>query len=193
MISENEYKTAAILINCDPQAVKSVTDVESHNRGFVAPNKPLILFEGHIFWRQLKKRGIDPLKYVKNNKDILYVKWTKQYYKGGIKEYDRLNKAIKINKDAALASASYGLFQLMGFNYQTCGCSSVDEFVTKNSQSEAQQLLLFCAFLKKNKWDIYLHNKDWANFAKHYNGPLYAQNNYDKKLEMAYNKNIKKM
>lgn len=192
MISDEEYKAAATILNCDPQTVKTITDVESHDNGFVGPGKPLILFEGYVFWYQLKKRGIDPLKYVKNNEDILYPKWTKQYYKGGIKEYDRLNKAIKINKEAAYASASYGLFQLMGFNYAVCGCSSIDEFVAKNSQSEGEQLLLFCAFLKKNKWDIYLHNKDWKSFAKHYNGPLYAQNNYDKKLEIAYSKNTKK-
>ena len=43
MISEEEYKVAAIKLNCDPQAVKSVTDVESHNRGFVAPNKPTVM------------------------------------------------------------------------------------------------------------------------------------------------------
>lgn len=188
MITEEEFKNAAASINCETEIIKAITDVESRNNGFVAPNKPLILFEGHIFWSQLKKININPYNFVKNNEDILYPKWTNIHYKGGIKEYDRLQKAIKINKDAANKSASWGLFQIMGFNYQLCGCKTIDEFIEKNSVSESQQLLLLCEFLKKNKWTIYLHNKDFTGFAKHYNGPLYAKNNYDKKLYIAYKK-----
>nr|WP_302421955.1 N-acetylmuramidase domain-containing protein [Bacteroides intestinalis] len=30
-------------------------------------SKPAILFEGHIFWSQLKKRGINPAEYVAGN------------------------------------------------------------------------------------------------------------------------------
>lgn len=37
---------------------------------FFAPGKPAILFEGHIFWSQLKKQGIDPSLIVKGNEDI---------------------------------------------------------------------------------------------------------------------------
>jgi hypothetical protein len=32
-------------------------------------------------------------------------------------------------------------------------------------------------------------NKDWAKFARGYNGPGYAQNAYDVKLAQAYEKN----
>jgi hypothetical protein len=31
-----------------------------------------------------------------------------------------------------------------------------------------------------------IQNKDWAGFAKKYNGPAYAQNQYDVKLASAY-------
>lgn len=33
-----------------------------------------------------------------------------------------------------------------------------------------------------------LQSKDWTAFAKCYNGPAYAQNRYDVKLEAAYRK-----
>lgn len=47
---------------------------------------------------------------------------------------------------------------------------------------------LFTAFIQSNRLDTYLRNKDWAGFAKGYNGPAYAENQYDKKLEKAYHK-----
>ena len=46
----------------------------------------------------------------------------------------------------------------------------------------------FHRLYKKNRLDTYLRNKDWTGFAKRYNGPAYAENQYDKKLEKAYHK-----
>lgn len=141
-----------------------------------------------MFWQQLKLKGIDPAKHQKGNGGILYPKWTKQHYKGGIKEYGRLEKAMFVNKEAAYLSASWGLAQIMGFNYKVCGCKSVEDFVSQMSESENKQLELFVNFIKGNRWDCYLRNRDWEGFASHYNGPRYAQNQYDRKLSIAYEK-----
>lgn len=184
-----DFTRAAKALGVEVAAIKAVKDVETGSMGgFFRMDRPSILFEGHIFWSQLKNAGIDPNKHVKGNEDILYTKWTKAHYKGGIDEYNRLFRAMAINEKAALASASWGLFQIMGFNYSICGCSSVNEFVGKMMESEGSQLDLFVAFLKGNKWDKYLKNLDWAGFAKNYNGPKYAENKYDQKLKAAYNK-----
>lgn len=44
-------------------------------------------------------------------------------------------------------------------------------------------------FIKQSKvMHTALQNKDWATFAKCYNGPLYAKNQYDTKLATAYKK-----
>lgn len=191
-LNDNDIRRAAELLNVEPAVIKAVLEVETSNKGgFISgTDKPVILFEGHIFWKQLKQRNIDPLKYSNNNmySDILYPKWTKQYYKGGIKEWDRLNRAVCINKEAALESASWGLAQIMGFNYKVCGCKDVNEFVSKMEESEGSQLELFMRFIRNNRMDCYLRNKDWKGFARYYNGPGYAQNKYDEKLEKAYNR-----
>ncbi|PCR16417.1 hypothetical protein CQA65_30210, partial [Klebsiella pneumoniae] len=42
-------------------------------------------------------------------------------YTGGDAELERLHGAIAIDKDCAYESASYGLFQIMGFNCVICG------------------------------------------------------------------------
>lgn len=188
-LQETDYNHAAELLGVDVATIKAVLEVETGNRGgFVAEGKPTILFEGHIFWKQLKLRGVDPIKHQKGNEDILYPKWTRTHYKGGLKEYNRLEKAALIHREAALSSASWGIAQIMGFNYKVCGCQSVGEFVEKMSESEGKQLELFVQFLKGNRWDVYLRNLDWKEFARHYNGPGYAQNRYDQRLARAYTK-----
>ena len=189
-LTEDDFRRCAETLNVEIAAIKAVQEVETGGRGgFFALNRPAILFEGHIFWSQLKKQGISPENIVKGNEDILYPKWTKSHYKGGMGEYERLDKAIVINETAAYSSASWGLFQIMGFNYAACGCKSVMEFVEKMRTNEGSQLDLFVVFLKTNGWDKYLHALNWAEFARHYNGPQYAQNKYDEKLQKAYLKN----
>ena len=188
-ITEADYQRAAAALNVPVAAIKAVKEVETGGRsGFVAEGKPTILFEGHVFWSQLKKAGKSPEKHKAGNADILYSKWTKAYYKSGLEEYTRLERAKKIHESAALCSASWGLFQIMGFNYTVCKCQSVEEFVEKMCTNEGAQLDLFVLFLKGNGWDKYLRALDWAGFARHYNGPAYADNQYDVKLRKAYAK-----
>ena len=52
--------------------------------------------------------------------------------------------------------------------------------------SEADQLNAFCEFIKSNNLIPALQNRNWAQFARAYNGPEYARNAYDTKLAEAY-------
>lgn len=188
-LTKKDFENAAAHLGVEVAVVKAVQEVETEGRGgFLAPGKPTILFEGHIFWKELKKKGMEPEKYVPGNENILYPKWVRTHYEGGIKEYERLEKAKLIHEEAALASASWGMFRIMGFNYAVCKESCVKNFVNAMCESEYRQLMLFVAFVEKNGWVKYLKNKDWRGFASRYNGPGYEQNGYDQKLEMAYNK-----
>ncbi len=189
-LSDADFGLVAELLDVEPAALKAVAEVETGGRGgFFAPGKPAILFEGHIFWRELKKRGINPEDHVNGNEHILYPKWERIHYKGGLKEYDRLEQARRINHEAADASASWGMFQVMGFNYAACGEKSVKGLVDTMMKSEFDQLILAGRFIKQTKtMHVALQNKDWAAFAKCYNGPRYAENQYDSKLAGAYGK-----
>ena len=186
-ISEGIFERCAAEIGCEVEALKAVVMVESGGRkSFIAPGKPPILFEGHVFWRNLSNP-----KSVSNdsNKDILYEKWTKKFYEGGLKEYDRLERAKKIDETAALKAASWGALQILGENYKACGCSSVQEFVEKMCSSADEQMILGTKFINSDsRRKNALIKKDWATFALYYNGKGYAENQYDKKLQNAYNK-----
>lgn len=188
-LSDKDYSLMAELLDCEVAALRAVQSVETGGRGgFFEPGYPAILFEGHIFWNQLKKRGIDPQTHVAGNENILYPKWDRTKYFGGIREHERLEQARMINKEAADASASWGMFQIMGFNYAACGEQSVASFVASMHENECKQFLLAGRFIRKGGMLPALQTKNWADFAKRYNGPAYAQNKYDEKLAAAYEK-----
>lgn len=188
-LTEEDFILMAQLLGCETAALKAVQEVETGGRGgFFAPGKPAILFEGHTFWKQLTQKGMNPKKYVQGNEDILYPKWKKKRYKGGMEEYERLEKARRIDREAADASASWGMFQIMGFNYKTCDEKSVESFVTAMCESERKQLILSGRFIRKGGMLPALIAKNWREFAHKYNGAGYEQNSYDTNLMKAYNK-----
>jgi hypothetical protein len=181
MITKRQYEEAAQLIGCDVAAIKAVEEVESKGDGFLTDGKPMILFEPHIFWKELRKRNITPVV-----SDICYPKWGSRPYGRYTEQHAKLEQAAAINREAALCSASWGKFQIMGFNWEACGCESLQEFINAVYKSEDEQLRMFCNYIMHVGLDDELREKDWAGFACSYNGPLYRKNNYDGKLAMAY-------
>ena len=177
-----------------PAALLAVKLIESGTKsGFLDSGKPQILFEGHVFYKYLKAnvKSLDMNKLCAQYPNIVYPKWDKSKYFGGEKEWTRLEQARKINMKYANYAASWGMFQVMGFNYKTCGCKSIDEFVEKMCTSQEQQLLLSINFIKNSNLMVPLQKRQWATFAKGYNGPGFAQNKYHIKLQAAYNNYLK--
>ena len=177
-----------------PAALLAVKLVESGIKsGFLGSGKPQILFEGHMFYKYLKAnvKSLDINKLCAQYPNIVYPKWDKSKYLGGEKEWTRLEQARQINVKYANYSASWGMFQVMGFNYKSCGCESISEFVEKMSESQEQQLRLTLNFFKHSNLIVPLQKRQWATFAKGYNGPSFAKNRYHTKLQAAYSNYIK--
>ncbi len=188
-ITITQLETAAKILGTDVCTVHAVYTVESRGKAFYATGKPIVLFEGHVFWNELKKRGIPPAQYAERFPHLVYPNWTRAFYAPTQQnEQMRLQQAKEIHVEAALCAASYGLFQIMGFNYALCGFACVQDFVEAQSQSAYAQLLAFIRFLQTTKLYIPLQQKNWAKFARGYNGAGYLQNKYDSKLAAAYEK-----
>lgn len=185
-----DYADFARLHGLEVATVRAVCEVEAAGSGFLEDGRPKILFEGHVFWKQLKKYGVDPAPYAAQDRygSVLYARWTRKHYKGGAGEYDRLALARKIHEDAALCSASWGLFQIMGYHYDRLGYESVREFVRLHEESARGHLEAFGRFLEAYNLDGLLRRNEWARFAERYNGPGYRENRYDVKLADAYRK-----
>lgn len=176
-------------LGLEPALLKAVQLVEAAGRdGFLADGRPQILFEGHIMYKEFHKKFPDrDLAYLrKRYSTIFFPKWDKSKYLGGVHEYKRLELAKEIDEECALKSASWGMFQIMGFNHKICGCQDVYDFVHKVSESHEKQLELMYYFMHNSGCLKELKAKDWAGFARKYNGPGYAQNAYDQKLRNAY-------
>jgi hypothetical protein len=176
-LDDRAIESAAIKIGCSVAAVRAVIDVESGG-GFLSDGRPKILFERHYFSR-LTNRKFDG-----SHPGISNQKWGG--YRGGAAEYHRLGEALKLDRDAAFRSTSWGLFQIMGDNFKICGFGNAEDFVRAMVSGEAVQLDAFVAFVKKNRLDDELTRLDWAGFARGYNGPAYKTNKYDTKLMAAY-------
>lgn len=83
-------------------------------------------------------------------------------------------------------ATSWGMFQIMGENYSSCGFHTVDAFVTAQKLGEDHQLKVFCTYVKTQGLDKFLRNQDWAGFALRYNGTGYRANHYDTLLAKYY-------
>lgn len=178
-ISEQAYLEAADDIGCDVAAVKAVAEVESRGAGFLADGRPKILFERHKFRKYTRGQF---------NETHPSISGPPGGYQGGAAEYGRLKQAIALDREAALLSASWGRFQIMGFNHEICGYPDVEDFVRAMVESEDRHLQAFIAFVEGNHLDRHLRNLDWAKFAKGYNGPDFRKNQYDAKMAAAYEK-----
>lgn len=184
-LTDVAVRRAANTLGVQPAAIYCVLDVESVGSGFLPSGRPKILFERHIFYKQLKLAGIDPTPYLTSQPDI--VNTTPGGYKGGEAEWDRMERAKKIDPRAAYKSASWGLFQVMGNNFATLNYTSIDDFVNRMGTSEDEHLEAFVRFVKATpKLMTALQKHDWPTFAYYYNGPNYKVNKYDTKLASAY-------
>ena len=182
-LTPQDFQDAANDLNCDVASIKAVCEVEAPRGGFNPDGTPVTLFEGHKFYKYTEGR------YTVDAPDLCYKNWTKIYYgKTWQQEQSRLSRAKALDLEAALMSASWGKFQVMGFNYESAGFTNVHDFVAAMHKSEREHLMAFIGFVRRDGIAPFLRNRDWGNFARKYNGASYKDNRYDEKLAMAYAK-----
>ena len=183
-LTEDDFKQAAELLKCEVAAIKAVAEVESRGAGFMADGRPTILFERHKF------HAFTNGAFAATHPDISR-KSAGGYGAGGAHQWDRFNTAAALNNAAAIKACSWGKFQLMGFNFATCGFATLEDFHAAMLKSEGEQLKAFCHFITASGLAGALRNRKWAAFAKGYNGKNYKINKYDTKLAAAYRKHSK--
>ena len=183
----SEIESIATNLGVEPAAFRAVIAVEAAGSGFDKAGRPKALFARHHFYKHVK--DAPGLRANAEAEGLAYAKWgTKPYPKGSDAVYAEIVRACAIDEEAALLSTSWGLGQIMGSNYKLAGCASVREMVSEASESEAGQVRQMASFIKNAGLQDELQKKNWAAFARGYNGPGYAKNAYDVKLAQAYNK-----
>ncbi|HKT27294.1 N-acetylmuramidase family protein [Dyella sp.] len=216
-ITDDQFKTVADKLGVEVAVIKAFAKVETGHSPFDSLGRPAILYERHYFHKLTKGQFdathphiSDPTPYHKNvaHKKAPHSKHAKKgapatpaappaqtqpdkpkddRYGTPDMQYPRLKEAYLLDKAAALQSASWGRFQIMGANYKATGHPTVESLVLALIRSEFGHLEAFAGFvghtpaLKKA-----CQEKDWANMARLYNGPGYKKYNYDQKLSAAY-------
>jgi hypothetical protein len=173
-LTQAGFDAAIAALAVEPASLWSVVMVETRGCGFLPNRRPKILFERHIFHERTNG------KFDATHPDISHPDWGG--YGKDSAQYDRLARAMELNRQAALESASWGLPQIMGFNAVSIGYASAEDMIKSFTDSESAQLEGMVRFLKTNKLVRALADKTWATLARHYNGPDFAKNHWDTKL-----------
>lgn len=157
-------------------------DVEAAGSGFDSQGRPKMLFEPHVFYRNLS--GDNRREAVRLG--LAYAKWgAKPYPKDS---YPRLLAAMRIDETAALKAASWGLGQILGENYKIVGYGSPQAMVEAFMADEENHLAAIVEFLRATKIADDLEAHRWDVVASVYNGPGYKKHNYHGRMAAAYAK-----
>lgn len=179
-LTQQDFEEAAEQLEVEVAAIRAVDDIESNGSGFFESGEPKILFEAHWFHR------LTGGEYDESHPNISSPQWDRSLYKGGQEEHTRLQKAVELDRNAALQSASWGRYQILGANWDKCGYQSVQYFTNDMYESEKEHLGAFVSFIKNEGLDEPLRDLDWHEFAREYNGPGYARNDYAYRMKRAY-------
>jgi len=180
-LSDIDVARTARVIGASEDAIRAVIEVETSGGGFDKQGRPKMLFEPHVFYREL---GEGPKRTTAEAQGLAYPKWGAKPYPAD--SYSRLATAIRIDANAALRSASWGLGQIMGFNHRAAGFASAGDMVEAFCASEKAGLEAMVRFIESEGLDDDLRRLDWSGFARGYNGAGYAQHGYHTRLAAAY-------
>ncbi|WP_217699778.1 N-acetylmuramidase family protein, partial [Luteibacter sp. 22Crub2.1] len=201
-LSNQDFIDAAEFLACEPEVIQAIAKVETGETGsFFLPGRslaadddivPTILYERHIFHKltggsydRIDPEISDAARYVKQLADGEHESPKRMRYGPSSGQYARLMRAYALAPDAALMSASWGRFQLMGFNHLACGHDAVTAFVGALSRSESSHLRAAVSFMKQNPLLLdAIRRKDWVAIARQYNGRYY--DDYDVRMSRAY-------
>lgn len=175
-------QNAALHIGVDERTMRAVMQVESRNSGYDAKGRLLILYEPHVMWRSLPPVRRETAR----ANGLAYPEW-------GVRPYPRdsypiFERAQQFDREAACKAVSMGVGQVLGENHLRCGYTSAWAMYQALSQSEDEQLMAMARFIRSRGLSDELQRRDWAGFAKAYNGPRYAEHNYHGKLAAAWKK-----
>ena len=172
-ISQQGLDQATQVLGVGAAEIWTVLTVETNGFGYLQDRRPAILYERHLFHRQTAGRF---------DADPSISSPIPGGYLGGAREFDRLSRAIALDPHAALNSTSWGIGQILGSNSAAAGFPSVEAMVDAMVQAEDNQLVAMAKFARSTGLDKALAAHNWAGFARGYNGPDFAKNQYDVRL-----------
>lgn len=183
-LTEEDFREVAEELGIETACLHAVIDIEAGkaHQGFTAPGQPVVNFDLTMFRRFAAKRGVNLTRYRRSHPAVF------SRGRSAGSAFKRFSVASTINSHAAIEGTFWGMFQIGGFNWRKCGAKDIDEFYQLMCRSERDQLELFAKFIVNSGLQKPLQAKNWAAFARGYNGPGYARRGYHNRLGAAYRK-----
>jgi hypothetical protein len=169
-------------IGCGEDELHAFMDVEAAGSGFDAKKRPKMLFEPHVFYRNLSGKKREQAVVL----GLAYRSWRSGNYP--VDSYPRLHRAMEIDETAALKAASWGLGQILGENHRSVGYETPQAMVKAFMEDEENHVKAMVEFLIANNIADDLKDHRWAVVARVYNGPGYRVHNYDGRMATAFAK-----
>jgi RHS repeat-associated protein len=170
-------------LNVEVAMMKAISKQESRANPFDKQGRPIILFERHKMWQHLKEDGFDLQKRLELQSQYPSIVNQESGGYSDMSSWKKMAIAAGIDENAAIKSASWGKFQVLGETY-SWRYKSPQQLKRAMSYSEMEQFMYFKSFLihKKGMLDA-MRNKNWEEIARLYNGnkwkkinPKYASN-----------------
>ena len=157
-----DFAEAASRLGCSVAQIRAVWEVEATGSGWFTDvrasilaldgpggfldgfNLPKILFEAHQFDRLTDGR------FRTGHPNLSSAKWNRSLYVGGQGEYERLHRAMQLDREAALKATSWGGPQIMGFNHALAGYATVDALVEAMKTGGRAHLMAFVEFIRNS-------------------------------------------
>jgi hypothetical protein len=187
-LQPGDLASAMGLIGCTEAHGRTIIEVETAGKGFDTLKHVAFLFEPHIFYKNCPKDDLQEAI----SQGLAYPHWKGpgSYPKTPALRWAQFQKAVALDESAAISSASWGLGQIMGSEYEEAGYTSPQEMLVAFFRSEKDQVLAMVNLIKHRGLDKALRRfpdmDACRTFAKSYNGAAYEKNNYHVKLHDAY-------
>lgn len=173
----------------DMKVLKAIIKAESRGAAFSTPGKPILRFEPYLFKREYKrvtkKDFTGDVPFHPGMANATYAEGRKRTG-GQTSEWEVFGRAAAINRDAAIRSSSWGMPQIMGFNYKLLGYKTPVEMVEAFSRSEEAQKVGMINFLINSGLTQAVKNREWEKIGRGYNGDTTGY--YGRVIESHYNK-----
>lgn len=183
---EAEVRAVAAQRQIDAAALLAVVEVESGGQALVEIGgrpMPLILFEFHVFHRQLRAAA----RPAAIGAGLASPRWGQLPYPRTQRErYALLARAKLIDREAAYAACSWGVGQVLGENARWLGYESAEALADEACSGVAGQVRLMLRFIDRRGLAPALAARDWVRFAEGYNGPQQARHNYAGRMAAAH-------
>lgn len=177
-----DYPRIARTIGVGEDELRAVVEVEAAGSGFDAKGRLKMLFEPHVFYRNLsgdkRERAV--------REGLAYPRWRSGNYPKD--SYPRLLQAMQIDETAALKAASWGLSQILGESCADAGYRTPQDMIADFVEDEDNHLEAMVRFIVKRKLDDDIRRHDWLGLALGYNGPRANEHGYPAKLKAAFAK-----